>query len=331
MKLIAKIAKVLVLVLLLFFLVAGGWFWYNFIYLSNQRASLTPEDIETYVPPMSEQYYNVLLLGVDKEGMADVIVLVSVNFFSDYIVLTSISRDTFVENQNWAEAGTGASHLSFASYVGMEHAKSKDYKVGAANAAYWVEELFGVVIHDYALITNDGFIDLIDLIGGVEIDVNPAFAGKRIKLSATKVVSLPTGLQRLSGEQTLAFSRYRGDDEDSRIPETGSNHFDGDRMVRNQQLLKAIYQQLKSLKISQVLGILKEMPKYVHTSVNLVDLTSMAPKLHRAQFNEIITIVIPGELVEVYEEKAGDYTNYFMVDFTLANDLLEGLGLIWDK
>lgn len=300
---------------------------------ATRSAGPPPTDAEeesSYVPPLSEQYYNILLLGVDNDGMADVIVLVSVNFFSDLIVITTISRDTYVENHNWSEEGQGTSHLSFASYVGMDAAR-KDYKSGAANTAYWVEELFGLEIHDYALITHDGFIELIDLIGGVEIDVNPAFEGKRLDSFGKPVAPLPTGLQRLNGEQAFVFSRFRGGSEAARIAEPGSSHDDGDRMIRNQQLLKAIYKQIRTLNTGQILNTIRQAPEFVHTSINLWDLTTMVPKLQKMEFNEIITLVIPGEFAPVYEEQAGKNVYYYLVDYEMAAALLSGLGLIWDE
>jgi polyisoprenyl-teichoic acid--peptidoglycan teichoic acid transferase len=337
----AALQQIVFLALAILLLIPAVWLSENYDSITSKRtaqtAAITRETEEaadeeyTYTPPLSEQYYNLLLLGVDQEGMADVIVVVSVNFFSDLIVITSISRDTYVAEQNWAEEGAGGSHLSFASYVGMG-AGRKDYLSGAATTAYWVEELFGLVIHDYALVTHEGFIALIDLIGGVEIDVNPAFTGRQLDLfGGKKLAPLPTGLQRLEGAQAFAFSRYRGGSEEKRIAEPGSGHDEGDRIIRNQQLLKSIYRQLKSLKTSQLLNILKEAPQYVHTSINLWDLATMVPKLQQANFGEIITIVIPGELSPQYEDKAGRDVYYYFVDYETTAALLSGLGLIWDE
>jgi len=332
----SALQQIIFLITATLLLVPAIWLSNNYDSVTRQQTAETgattkeKEEEYVYTPPLSDQYYNLLLLGVDQEGMADVIVVVSVNFFSDLIVITSISRDTYVADQNWAEEGAGCNHLSFASYVGMG-AGRKDYLSGAANTAYWVEELFGLVIHDYALVTHEGFIDLIDLIGGVEIDVNTAFDNRQLDLFGKKLAPLPTGLQRLNGSQAFAFSRFRGGSEEKRIAEPGSGHDEGDRIIRNQNLLKAIYRQLKSLKTAHILSIIKNLPSLVNTSINIWDLTTMAPKLHSSQFNEIVTIVIPGEFRPQYEAKAGREVYYYFVDFEISNSLLSGLGLIWDE
>ena len=316
----------------LIILVAAAWAWFDFSFSVSAQSTLLQEgetetaDMVSYSPPQPEDFLNTLVLGIDQHGLSDVIIVVSLNMNDNMIVITSISRDTYVEEQNWADKGQGVDHLCFASYAGMGY-ESRDYHAGAENAASWVEHLFGIRVDEYVLLTFDDFVELIDLIGGVEIEVSPDFAGISHKISSKTIDPLPVGLQRLNGKQAFAYAHYRGGSDEARIPETGSNHDDGDRIKRNQRLLKAIYEQMRTKNLPEIMGLARIVPELVHTSINVWDLTALAPKLYRTQFDQMVTITIPGELVESDEELNGKKVFYYYVDYDFSNALLEGLGI----
>ncbi|MGE5449878.1 MAG: LCP family protein, partial [Methanomassiliicoccales archaeon] len=68
-----------------------------------------------------------------------------------------------------------------------------------------VEELLGVPVHYYALTNFSGFKGIIDILGGVSIDVD-----KRM-YKPSEDIDLKPGMQRLDGAQALAFCRFRTD------------------------------------------------------------------------------------------------------------------------
>lgn len=96
-----------------------------------------------------------------------------------------------------------------------------------------VSEFLGIPIHYYALVNLDGFVDIIDALGGVEIyvpkrivdDEYPTLDG-----GFTKLVIEP-GLQHMNGEQALAYARTRHADSD---------YF---RMSRQRCVLEAVLEQ----------------------------------------------------------------------------------------
>ena len=93
------------------------------------------------------------------------------------------------------------------------------------------------------------------------------------------------------------------------------------------RLLKAVYEQARSLKMLELLPILKALPEHVNTSLTVWDITAFAPAVYKVNFNEIITIILPGEYKEVYEEVVGEYTDYYYLDFEKSHALLMGFGL----
>ncbi len=281
-----------------------------------------PVDSDLYEKP--EYYSNYLVLGLDNRGLSDFIIIVSYNKKTNQVILTSVSRNTFVSDQTWAEKDKAKSHICFAHYYGM--GEENNYHQGALQTAQWVEHLLGIQIHDYASITYESFIYLIDLIGGVEIYVDPAFEGIEPYIDEVIMEPLPTGLQRLSGEQTFAYSRYRGRYfGNPRIPEPGSTSEDGDRIRRNQRLLLSIYKQVRSLKMIELLPILFLLPNHINTSLDVKDIKNLAPLVYKVEMEELIAINLPGKFSYDYEE----LTYYYHLDYERSFNMLRELGLIY--
>jgi polyisoprenyl-teichoic acid--peptidoglycan teichoic acid transferase len=297
-------------------------------YTPTSFSEADPVETETTAEetPPSEQssFINTLVLGIDQDGLADVIIVASYNLNTNKVILISIPRDTYVENQPWADPEAGLSQLCFAHYSGM--GPEQNYHRGAIYTSRWVETLFGLPIHEYLVITFEAFVELVDLAGGVELYVDPAFEGIRLSFFGKRTDPLPTGNQRLNGIQTFAYAHYRGHPNNPRIPEPGSDSEDGDRVRRNQRLIKALYNQARSLKMNELLAIARKVPDLITTSYTLWDLTALAPKLNKVELSQLKTIVIPGETVWL-TTAAGKETHYFYVDFTQSEKLMQEYGL----
>src|SRR5699024_9711213 len=131
---------------------------------------------------------NIALFGLDKgqdgEGSrSDSIMIASVDKHHKKIKLTSIMRDTYVEIED-----RGMDKIGHAYAFG-----------GPELAMKTINQNFNMNIRDFVSIDFSGFQKIIDAIGGVEIDVKPN------EVSHVKIDG--SGLQTLSGEQALAYSR----------------------------------------------------------------------------------------------------------------------------
>ena len=163
-------------------------------------------------PPASGEPLNVLVLGVDRrpsegEGASsrsDTIMLAQVSPGSGRVELLSVPRDLYVEVEPGVEDRINTAYA----YGGVEQAKAV------------MEGLTGVPIDAHAIVDFQGFEDVIDAMGGVEVDVADEVPPK---------YEIQDGLQTLNGEQALFFARYRG---------TAGG--DLDRIKRQQQLLAAL-------------------------------------------------------------------------------------------
>lgn len=208
--------------------------------VESEATPLAPKEIITPIvtPPVDSEAkskpFTVLLLGVDTKnlkGRSDTIILATVNPGTNKISLLSIPRDTRVKIH-----GKG--------YEKIAHANA--YSLNTA--IYTVEDLLKVKVDYYANINLNGFTDLVDAIGGLNIDVeknisfNDRLTNQTFKLNA--------GQQKLNGIQTLNYARFRSDGEG-----------DFGRIRRQQQVLSEIANQttdvrnLKSItKIVSALG-----------------------------------------------------------------------------
>jgi LCP family protein required for cell wall assembly len=268
-----------------------------------------------WVPKTPTTHTSILLMGLDRHGMSDLIMIISYDMISFESSLISIQRDTFVSGQTWASKNSGQDHLAWAHNRGM--GTEKDFHAGARMAALTIEDLLGIDIHAYASVTFDGFVELVDYIGGVVIEVDPGFAER-------EGTRLPVGLKRLNGAQALIFARHR---QDPRIPEPSSDSQAEDRVIRNQRLLKAIFDQCKSLETDQILAIADRFDNGLYTSLEDWDLLDLANILYNRDPEEIRTVTLPGSGDVVYQDRIEKETYYFFLDTGETDIILRELGL----
>ena len=225
----------------------------------------TPEtDYETV--PLSENagkdVVNILLVGQDAdEGngtRSDTMLLCTFNKRDDTITLTSFLRDLYVT-------------------IPGHH---KD-RINAAYAFGGVQlldetllENFGVEVDGNVEVDFSDFQEIIDLMGGVTMELTAAEA--RVINAHVKDKKVTEGTYLLDGRQALAYVRNRKD-------------VDGDfsRTNRQRKLLRALAQAYKSKKLPQMLGLVDDILPMVSTDISAVDLTSYAltlfPMLNSAQ------------------------------------------------
>ena len=258
----------------------------------------------------------ILLLGLDTRGLSDAIMIVSYNDETFESSIIALKRDTYVSFQDWSEKGRGHSALGWANFVGMGYGEG-EYIDGAGYAAHTVSRLLGIEIDYYASITFDGFIELIDLIGGVTVDVPSGFAER----SGPK---LTPGRQHLSGEEALIFARHR---MKPRIPEPNSISEDGDRVRRNQRLLQAVLQQCKTLSTDELLEIYNQLGDNLHSNLDDWELLTMANLFFNKDPREMNLIVLPGEIRTVHEDIIEEDVEYFFLDEAESAKILSDLGL----
>jgi len=229
-------------------------------------------DIDFSLPQLQgEGIVNILLVGQDaiseNGARSDSIILCSFNKKNDTITMTSFLRDLYV--------------------------KIPGYKKNRLNAAYrfggiellneTLHENFGIEIDGNVQVDFGRFEEIIDMLGGVTIELTAAeaaFINKHME-----DCTLTEGTQLLNGEQALLYARDRYD-------------VDGDfsRTNRQRKLLNVLIETYKSKKITEMLSLMHDLLPMITTDISKSDLTSYALTLF-PMFNsaEIRTQAIPVE------------------------------------
>jgi len=203
--------------------------------------------------PLVEQpndVINILLLGSDQQdigsaGRTDVIIVVSVEPDLPSVSLLSIPRDFYA----WIP-GHGFDKINTAySYGERNHYPGG----GPGLIKATIEYNLGIRVHYYARAGFDGFIKIVDALGGVDVAVecplSDTFPDVSSPTGQTDVDWLP-GIHHLDGKHALWYARSRWSTSDF------------DRNRRQQQVLRGLYRQVMTLdivpKIPQLWGTLNE-------------------------------------------------------------------------
>lgn len=234
----------------------------------------------------------ILVLGGDNRkgepGRTDTILLVFLDSKQKTVNILNIPRDTYV---NIVGKGFKTKINHAFAYGGVKMAKDT------------VEEFLDIQVDHYVDTDFDGFASLIDALGGITIDVE-----KRMYYPAENI-DLQKGVQKLDGEQALAYVRYRSDG----LGDLG-------RVERQQKFLPILADRVMSLstlwKIPKLVGIFREN---VDTDLSLKEMLSLANAFKSFDVSQIKTSMLPGE---------PEYINgvsYYISDPTKTAQLIDEL------
>lgn len=228
-----------------------------------------------FVPPFGgKPRVNILVMGVDNvgdRGLADTLMLAVVDVQQREVALLSIPRDSRV-----AIAGHGPQRINASHVLG-----------GADLTTQTVQKLLGVPI-DYSVeIGIKGLVQLVDAMGGIDVDVE-----KRMRYtdrSQKLYINLYPGPQHLNGEQAMGYVRFRHD-------ATG----DLGRIERQQQFLRVVAEHLRSpTNLARIPQLARAFLNTVQTDLNLRDLVALKRLLAELDISRIPMATLPGEPVRV--------------------------------
>lgn len=204
--------RAILIILLVLCLLLAGLFAAVYVFVGRT-------DYRPYEPIAEEESYNlpeknrkgvrnILLIGTDArdpnvESRSDVIIVVSICPLQRKIYMTSILRDSYVEIP-----GYGQNRINHAYQMG-----------GARLLVQTIEQNFGIRIDQYAQVDFYSFVEIIDAIGGVEIDITDeevhyvnaylSEINQLMGIPAEDSFLTAGGRYMLNGRQALAFSRIR--------------------------------------------------------------------------------------------------------------------------
>lgn len=209
---------------------------------------------------------NILILGMGGEGhdgpyLTDTMMLAQIRPDIKQISLTSIPRDYLV-----SIPGMGQRKINAAFAEGYN--QSKDFATGGLWAQQAVEKISGLQVPYFGVLDFKGFEQAIDLIGGVDVEIENTFTDYTFPNDTNygylAPVTFTAGPEHMNGKRALIFARSRH--------AAGNEGSDFARSQRQQKVIDAFKVKITSLnlisdpnKISQLISVLSE---HVHTNIS---------------------------------------------------------------
>jgi LCP family protein required for cell wall assembly len=196
------------------FLAYGGYLVYKTYKAGKQIGfNLNPSDVisqelATLKKDSSGKYTNALVLGVDTRETnnllnTDTIILVSYNHETHDVIMMSIPRDFHVQI-NPEVYWFNRINSVYPTYEAKGEGK------GLPRLQEIVTEITGKEIQYYAMINFKGFVELIDSLGGINVNVENSFTDYRFPTEpGYKTVSFEAGPQHMDGQTALEYARSR--------------------------------------------------------------------------------------------------------------------------
>ena len=214
-------------------------------------------DSATSVSDITSKPFNVLISGsdtrggFDENGRSDVIMVATVNPKSHTILLTSIPRDFYVTTVCDEGDGCMQGALDKITHTGIH---------GTNTTKRTVEKLLGIEINYTFKVGFDTVTELVDVLGGVDVYVEPGYA------TTTSSFSVHEGLNHLNGQQALAYARER------------YSYEEGDRQrTKNQQqvLMGIVREATKPSVITNYAAIMDTMANTFSTTMSNDEITAL--------------------------------------------------------
>lgn len=236
--------------------------------------------VEAQEPPKWEgtEPVNILLMGVDARGSSegevprsDTMLVASLDPVKKKIYMFSILRDTYVSipGYNKDRINTAITH-------------------GANTAMQTVSDLLGIPIQYWVYTDFQGFIKLVDAIGGVDYEVEKNMVYKTKADGPEYDIDLKKGFQHLDGNKALQYVRFRHDATS-----------DFTRTERQRGLLKAVADKMISTtSILKLPTILSEINPYVDTNLTVSDMVKLASVGYQSSMGGSEQIPPMSQLVE---------------------------------
>lgn len=233
------------------------------------------EEGQTVGAKPEEDVFNVLFLGTDQRlegtqdrGRADVTMLCSLNRESGAIKLISFERGIYVPIPD-----RGGDLLTHAYAWG-----------GPELSVSLIEDLFHVEINGYAQVDFESFAEIVDLLGGIDVELTEQEAIGVSGMVAEKdpsCAALATGWNHLDGKHALAYCRLR--------------YFDDDwmRQQRQRNTLNACKQSLAGLSMMEAGEFLWRVAAMINTDLELEDISELLLQISTFVNGEVETMQVP--------------------------------------
>lgn len=198
---------------------------------------------------ITKEPFTVYISGLDSlgvpnyNGLSDVNMLLMIDPITHHIEMVSIPRDAYIPNKAYNNYPDKLTHTG---------------NDGIDNVIQSMENVFGFDIDFYAKVSFSSLIEIVNTLGGIDVDVQLEFYEQDENRDFSNQIHLYPGLQKLDGRSALAYARHR--------------HTEGwgdlGRNYAQQQIIQAIINKLLTTEgINKVPDVLQVGAEYVSTNM----------------------------------------------------------------
>ncbi|WP_195335778.1 LCP family protein [Paraclostridium bifermentans] len=265
----SNLKKFVIALLLLVVLIPAGAFGYVYFKLNSIHDNTADSKILNKINHKEESgITNILLVGIDarnihEKSRSDSMMILTVDNKHKSLKLTSLARDTYVDIP-----GHGMEKLTHA------------YAYGGINLLVeTVENNFKLDIQNYAIVNFFSFMDIVDTLGGVTVDVHQSELNELRKYTQ-ECYELNTnknkgdlkfidssGTQKLNGYQALAYARIRYND----------TAMERDR--RQREIMQGLATSFKNLSVTKYPKLIDTILPYVKTNMKPTEIIKLGTNI----------------------------------------------------
>lgn len=264
----SALKKLVILLAILVVILPVAAFGYVYFKLNVMHDNTADENILNQIDFKAvDGITNILLAGTDarpgeKNSRSDAMMILTVDIKNKSLKMTSLNRDTYVDIPGHSKEK-------------LTHA----YAYGGINLlAETIEKNLKIDIQNYATVDFYSFMDIVNALGGVEVDVhekeineiNKFIKNETYKWSGeTSPMQLieHSGVQKLNGYQALSYARIRKNDTTE------------ERDRRQRQVIEGLMNGVKNLPINRYPKLLDTLLPYVKTNMKPTQILGLAIKL----------------------------------------------------
>ena len=270
------------------------------IYAYKMLDSLNYQPIETndsdYIAGSAQDpmILNIALFGVDRHAEADVrsrsdsILILSIDSRHKKIKLTSLMRDMWVHIPGYKD-----NRINTAIALGGEPLAIKT-----------IEHNFGIKIDRFCTVDFEGFKDIIDIIGGLDIEITAKEAHHINQLLVelddalvkggltpfkSPLLKEVDGVHHLNGAQALQYARSR------KVPTAEGFHDDYARTFRQRRVISLVMDKFKSSSLPQIVSVIEKVGPYVNTNLKKNEIITLGKNSLKYLKYELTEFRLPQE------------------------------------
>lgn len=229
---------------------------FNFQDLNGDDDSIILQDNDGNDLINDKMVLNVMLIGSDSmsagdQGRSDSLLILSLDIRHKKIKVTSLMRDIWL-----SIPGHGQDRFNAAYALG-----------GPKLTIETIEKNFGIYIDRYAVVDFEGFSNIVDCLGGIDLELTASECGYINKFSGDPHILKGAGVKHLTGLQALHYSRDRNS--------IGSDY---DRTARQRKVIKAAIDKLKTANIAQITDLISKIGPMITTNFKTAEISRLVTR-----------------------------------------------------